>query len=578
MKKTLLTLALAFTGFFANSQVIFSVEEPSDIVGSYDLTYAPNTDWGVPDMIDPANAILDTLMFVEDGTAGTNPQGNPISREGCSPLTNNLAGKIAVIYRNTCEFGLKAFNAQQAGAIGVVIINRDDEVIGMGAGADGINVTIPVVMVSSSTGLLLQQKLDGGQVVTAFIGNKTGYYPNDLGSNRGKMLRPRFGAMPAALAQNASELSFNTGIWIYNYGFNPASNVVVTSTVARGGTNLYTQTSSPVNIPAGDSVQIAFSAAFSQSSYPVGTYNLAYTMISDSTDSYDFDNTVSSTFDITNDLFSVARLEAGVPAIDGGSRPSTNNSSFSTCVVFRNANASRLAARGIHFSAVKNQADGPITDEEIIITGYKWNDNFVDLNGITDVAQIFQSLEQLGSGSYFYADDYQDSILYAPFTTPFALLDNQRYLFCSTTTNTTVFLSYDTQTKYEELEAIDAQPTQAIESDGAWSLGFVGGDVPSIGVDLMPAAELGIFENDAVEANSFPNPAVDKITVQVAGFSGDAAVSVTDLSGKVVMTKNVTIVGGQFDLNVNGLNSGMYVFNMTMTDGKSSKFNVVINK
>jgi hypothetical protein len=578
MKKTLLTLALAFTGFFANSQVIFSVEEPSDIVGSYDLTYAPNTDWGVPDMIDPANAILDTLMFVEDGTAGTNPQGNPISREGCSPLTNNLAGKIAVIYRNTCEFGLKAFNAQQAGAIGVVIINRDDEVVGMGAGADGINVTIPVVMVSSSTGLLLQQRLDGGQVVTAFIGNKTGYYPNDLGSNRGKMLRPRFGAMPAALAQNASELSFNTGIWIYNYGFNPASNVVVTSTVARGGTNLYTQTSSPVNIPAGDSVQIAFSTAFSQSSYPVGTYDLAYTMVSDSTDSYDFDNTVSSTFDITSDLFSVARLEAGVPAIDGGSRPSTNNSSFSTCVVFRNANASRLAARGIHFSAVKNVADGAITDEEIIITGYKWNDAFVDLNGITDVAQIFQSLEQLGSGSYFYEGDYQDSILYAPFTTPFALLDNQRYLFCSTTTNTTVFLSYDTQTKYEELEAIDAQPTQAIESDGAWSLGFVGGDVPSIGVDLMPAAELGIFENNAVEANSFPNPAVDKITVQVAGFAGDAAVTVTDLSGKVVMTKDVTVVNGQFNLNVTGLNSGMYVFNMTMADGKSSKFNVVINK
>jgi hypothetical protein len=301
-------------------------------------------------------------------------------------------------------------------------------------------------------------------------------------------------------------------------------------------------------------------------------------MVSDSTDSYDFDNTVASTFDITSDLFSVARLEAGVPAIDGGSRPSTNNSSFSTCVVFRNANASRLAARGIHFSAVKNVADGAITDEEIIITGYKWNDAFVDLNGITDVAQIFQSLEQLGSGSYFYEGDYQDSILYAPFTTPFALLDNQRYLFCSTTTNTTVFLSYDTQTKYEELEAIDAQPTQAIESDGAWSLGFVGGDVPSIGVDLMPAAELGIFENNAVEANSFPNPAVDKITVQVAGFAGDAAVTVTDLSGKVVMTKDVTVVNGQFNLNVTGLNSGMYVFNMTMADGKSSKFNVVINK
>lgn len=578
MKKTLLTLAVAFMGFAANSQVIFSVEAPSDIVGSYDLTYATNTDWGVSDLLDPANAVIDTLMFGEDGTAGTNPQGNPISQEGCSPLINDLTGKIAVIYRNTCEFGLKAFNAQQAGAVAVVIVNRDDEVIGMGAGDDGINVTIPVVMVSSSTGLLIKQKIEAGIPVVAFIGNKTGYYPNDLGSNRGKMLRPRFGAMPAALAQNASELSFNTGIWVYNFGYNAASNVVVTSTVARGGTNLYTQTSTPVNIAPGDSVQISFTAPFTQSSYPIGTYDLAYTMVSDSTDSYDFDNTVSSTFDITEDMFSVARLVDGKPFINGGSRPSTNNSSFSTCVVFRNANASRLGARGLYFSAVKNQADGAITDEEIIITAYKWNDAFVDLNGVTDVAQIFQSLEQLASGSFFYEGDYQDSIMYAPFTTPFALLDNQRYLFCSTTTNTTVFLSYDRETKYEEIEAIDAQPTQAIESDGAWSLGFVGGDVPSLGVDLMPASELGIFENNMVESSSFPNPATDKITVQVAGFSGDAAVSVTDLSGKVVMTKNVTIVGGQFDLNVNGLNSGMYVFNMTMVDGKSSKFNVVINK
>ena len=73
-----------------------------------------------------------------------------MSAEGCNPLINgvDVTGKIAVIYRNTCEFGTKALNAQNAGAVGVIIINRDPEVIEMGGGADGGSVTIPVVMLS----------------------------------------------------------------------------------------------------------------------------------------------------------------------------------------------------------------------------------------------------------------------------------------------------------------------------------------------------------------------------------------------------------------------------------------------
>ena len=43
------------------------------------------------------------IIIVDDGSTGTNAQGNPVSAEGCNPLINNLTGKIAVIYRNTCE-------------------------------------------------------------------------------------------------------------------------------------------------------------------------------------------------------------------------------------------------------------------------------------------------------------------------------------------------------------------------------------------------------------------------------------------------------------------------------------------
>ncbi len=79
---------------------------------------------------------------------------------GCGELINaaEVAGKIAFIYRGACEFGLKAKNAEDAGAIAVIICNvpgvnggDGDEIIGMAAGASGDFVTIPAVSMAFST-------------------------------------------------------------------------------------------------------------------------------------------------------------------------------------------------------------------------------------------------------------------------------------------------------------------------------------------------------------------------------------------------------------------------------------------
>ena len=111
MKKLLLsTFILLFTciSTFSQGTIEFTVEAPASIAGAYGFTSTNDVaGWGSPDLTDTANAVMDTLMFVEDGTTGTNPQGNPISQEGCFPLTNDLTGKIAVIWRNTCQFGVK---------------------------------------------------------------------------------------------------------------------------------------------------------------------------------------------------------------------------------------------------------------------------------------------------------------------------------------------------------------------------------------------------------------------------------------------------------------------------------------
>jgi len=108
MKRILLTLTVLATGFMAHSQVVCAGVSPAAIQGNYDFTWADPAggDWSSPDFLTPGVFVEDTLMIVDDGTPGLNPQGNPMSAEACNgPLINDLTGKIAVIYRNTCEFG-----------------------------------------------------------------------------------------------------------------------------------------------------------------------------------------------------------------------------------------------------------------------------------------------------------------------------------------------------------------------------------------------------------------------------------------------------------------------------------------
>ncbi len=58
--------------------------------------------------------------------------------DACEDLVNanEIAGKIAMIDRGTCEFGSKALRAQQAGAVAVIICNFEDPAAGMAGGSD----------------------------------------------------------------------------------------------------------------------------------------------------------------------------------------------------------------------------------------------------------------------------------------------------------------------------------------------------------------------------------------------------------------------------------------------------------
>jgi len=111
------------------------------------------TGWGAGASVSAETNVQGQVVDVNDGVP------NALLTDGCEPLINEdeVAGRIALIDRGTCEFGSKALRAQESGAVGVIICNFDDEAVGLGPGADGVRVNIPTFSGSSSTCATLRQ-------------------------------------------------------------------------------------------------------------------------------------------------------------------------------------------------------------------------------------------------------------------------------------------------------------------------------------------------------------------------------------------------------------------------------------
>ena len=581
MKKTLLFIAAIVSGFAAYSQSVVLGISPAAIEGSYDHTWAdPAGGWATPDFNIPNTFVQGELMLVEDGSAGTNAQGHPISQEGCNPLTNVLTGKIAVIYRNTCNFSIKAFNAQTAGAIGVIIVNRDPEVIAMGAGTDGANVTIPTVMLTALDGAALVNEMANG-AVTVFIGNKVGQFANDAAIySDGAMISKSTGVL-SQLAQNGSEFGFDIGVQLFNDGSATQNNITVNAKVTNPtGTEVYNNTITVASLAAADSVYLypgetqSF-PAFSLPSYPAGRYTLTYTVGLEVNDEFPTDNVITSDFVVNDSLFSYSALNSvnNLPAGTGGYQPGTLNASYAVCSVISDANASRIGAEGIYFALVTNAADSiDLTGEEIALNLYEWGDVFTDLN---DANLAFNVLTPVAFGYYYYPSNLADSMVYGAFETPVLLENNKRYLACAQTVNLDVFFRYDTDIDYTTNVNNYLQPLFPVDADGTYSAGGFGSDnAPAMAIKVFNAAELGVSEATMIEGVAYPNPAVDNVTVSMKA-EGNANITMTDVAGRVVLSKAANLVNGKTDLNIAALNAGVYIVNVVLENGKTAQFNVV---
>jgi hypothetical protein len=590
MKKLLLSVFTVVGAFCSHAQVVCAGVSPAPITGNYEFTWgSPGQGWGTPNFLIPGNSITGELVLVDDGTAGTSSlSGLPNGNYGCAASpANAYAGKIAVVYRydgtgtsspTYCGFSDKALNALNSGAIGVIIVNREPGVVPMGAGTAGANVTVPVVMLSDSDGAALRAEMQNGPV-TMFIGNKTGLYNDDCGITKGATLISKSYGVVSQLSQNASEFNFEIGSRVYNYGIDDQSNLTLTATVTNpSAAVVYDETVGPFSVVAGDSVDIIPGGAlnfpaFSLATYPAGRYTVTYTLDLGVTDEYVADNSVTSDFVVNDSIFAMGTLDeiTGLPVANNGYRPSTNTNTFGECIVLRDANASRIGVAGIYFSAQGTAVD--LTGEEMALNLYKWDDAFVDLS---DAALVtFDLLNPVAFGYYYYPSDLQGETVFGQFNTSVALLDNQRYLACVQTVNLEIYLGFDTKTNYVWNEAYYLQPVTPIENDGAYFASGFGADVvPAMGLMVFDAAEAGLNKETSIEGLAYPNPAVDVVTVSV-NAEGNATLNVTDLAGRTVLSQNVTLENGKTSVNIASLNTGSYLFNVTLENGNSTQFSVV---
>jgi hypothetical protein len=87
----------------------------------------------------------------------------------CTPITNNVTGKIVLVTRGACPFAVKELNVQAANGIAMVVANNQPGLVTMGASIAG-NFTIPAIMITQQDGNQMLANLPSPGITATLTG------------------------------------------------------------------------------------------------------------------------------------------------------------------------------------------------------------------------------------------------------------------------------------------------------------------------------------------------------------------------------------------------------------------------
>ena len=247
------------------------------------------------------------------------------------------------------------------------------------------------------------------------------------------------------------------------------------------------------------------------------------------------------------------------------------------CIKYENANANRIGAEGIYFSATVDTLS--IDQEEFNIQTFRWDDIFNPT--VAKFSDNFLQLNEINSTIYYMDGDLQDTVLYVPFSNSVVLENDTKYLFCITpTTNNRISLGYNTVIDYGLNDFIFTEishPLRSTTSEDTWYSGYRKNLIPAFGIRTADKATLGLSASvNKIEGIVYPNPANDAVFLSL-NAEGNAKLIVTDIMGKVVMNNSINLINGKARVDINSIESGMYILNVLLENGTSSQFNIVKN-
>ena len=294
----------------------FEVTAPASIAGDKRFTKADPVNAGWTAMVYTSLPLINVPIVM--GPAG--------DTQACTNFTaGTMTGKIAFIWRGNCEFGAKALNAQNAGAVAVVICNNlpGSFPFNMGAGAVGASVTIPTFMISNADGVAISGAYGAGAgTVTMTITQWGLNLQNDLGFiPQGISLGQNFATPSNQLVSSGSPVAMQgvDGAFVGNYGTHTATNVHLAANVTftpTGGSpsSIHTATVTLASFDntntATDSIWAMYMPAYNLTGITGnGLVKVKYTITSDSVDQFAADDTTSAVFYTTDSLYSKGRYD-----------------------------------------------------------------------------------------------------------------------------------------------------------------------------------------------------------------------------------------------------------------------------